>query len=126
MPADSTELDARAAANAYPALFRRPSSVKAAQVVVLDMNWERSMLVDGGGVALGIFYTNDLLADGVWSSGRGRRRYETVYLAFALYDLEVVILDGLSCKTPGAVAHCTDQTIIGFGPIWRYGQSLSP
>ncbi|HEY3951316.1 hypothetical protein [Phenylobacterium sp.] len=126
MPADAAALDGYVAREDWTPLIKRLASTTAPGDMLLDLDWERSKVVNGGNLLFDIAYVNSVWK--VASSLRGpvADQMRQTAVAFALYELAVVDLDGLRCKDPTAPAQKRALAVKNWPVIFRYGQSLPP
>jgi hypothetical protein len=94
--------------------------------VLLDLDWERSKIVAGGNFLFDIGYVNALWkVAGLLSPPVSDQMRQTA-VAFALYGLALIDLDGPRCKDPTAPNQKLQLAMTNWSVILRYGQALSP
>ncbi|HZZ68118.1 MAG TPA: hypothetical protein VFE18_08080 [Phenylobacterium sp.] len=126
MPSDAAVLNGYVTREDWTPLIKRLGPTTAPSEVLLDLNWERSKVVNGGNFLFDIVYVNTLwkTANSLPEPAADQLRQTAV--AFALYGLALVDLDGPRCKDPTAPARKVQQAMTNWAVIIRYGQSLPP
>ncbi len=131
MPANRAELDAALAQNPGT-ILKLLLSQKDPTQVYLDLNWERSRIYDGAGFAVSLAYMMDLWrvapalpADPSKAHGDTADGLRQTAVAFALYNVALVQLDGTRCADSSAPSHRIDQLIQYGAPIFAYGRAMS-
>jgi hypothetical protein len=126
MPSDAAILDDYVAREDWTPLIKRLASTTAPGDVLRDLDWERSKVVNGGNILFDITYVNTVwrTANSLPAPASDQMRQTAV--AFALYELAVIDLDGPRCKDPTAPEHKLALSIKNWPVIFRYGQSLPP
>ncbi len=126
LPSDAAILDGYAAREDWTPLFKRLASSAAPQDVLHDLNWERLKVVNGGNILFDIAYVNTLWKTAASAPAPASDEMRQTALAFALYQLALIDVDGPRCKDPSAPAHKFALAAKNWPVIFRYGQSLTP
>ncbi len=131
MPDNRAALDA-ALANDPNDLFKLLLTQKNPTQIYLDLNWERSRIYDGAGFAVSLAYMMDLWrvapalpADPKKVNGDTPDDVRQTAVAFALYNVAIVSLDGTRCGDSSAPSHRLDQLAQIARPIFIYGRGLT-
>jgi len=124
MPADAAALDGYVTREDWTPLVKRLSPSPTPGDVARDLNWERSKIVNGGNILFDIAYVNTL-----WTTAKSLPapvvdQIRQTAVAFALYQLALIDLDGPRCKDPTAPAQKLQLAMTNWAVIIRYGQSL--
>lgn len=126
MPSDAAVLDAYVSREDWASLIKRLGSTTSPNDVLRDLDWERSKVVNGGNILFDIAYVNTVwrTANSLPAPASDQMRQTAV--AFALYELALIDLDGPRCKDPSAPAQKLRLAMTNWAVIMRYGQSLPP
>ena len=133
MPSNVEVLDQALKANDYAAITGLHADIRSEDDLILFMNWEQARAFEGGGLYVSYIYMTDLwnLATGIAAdrpeaeSGAARLKQTAVFMA--LFNYELIVLDGTKCTDATAVSHRMDQLTTGQAPIWAYvGQIAEP
>ncbi len=131
MPDNRAALDT-ALAQDQGALLKMLASQKDPTQVYLDLNWERARIYDGAGFTVSLAYMLDLWrvapalpADSATVHGDTPDSLRQTAVAFALYNVALVEIDGTRCADPSAPSHRIDQLIQYGAPIFAYGRNVS-
>jgi hypothetical protein len=126
MPSDAAILDGYVSREDWTPLIKRLASTTTPSEVLRDLDWERSKVVNGGNFLFDIAYVNT-----VWRTANSLRapvsdQMRQTAVAFALYGLALIDLDGPRCKDPTAPNQKLQLAMTNWAGIMRYGQSLPP
>lgn len=131
MPENRGALDA-ALARADGSILTVLRAQSDAGQVYQDLNWERARIYDGAGLAVSLAYMEDLWrvaphlpTNSTRANGDTPDQIKQTAVAFALYNLALIRLDGARCADSTAPAHRLDQLAQTTGPIIAYGRTLS-
>jgi hypothetical protein len=126
MPSDAAVLDGYVSREDWTSLIKRLASPTSPNDVLRDLDWERSKVVNGGNLLFDIAYVNTVwrTANSLPAPASDQMRQTAV--AFALYELALIDLDGPRCKDPTAPAQKLKLAMTNWPVIFRYGQSLPP
>jgi hypothetical protein len=124
MPSDAVVLDGYVSREDWTPLIKRLALSTTPSDVLHDLDWERSKVVNGGNFLFDIAYVNTVwkVANAMPAPASDQMRQTAV--AFALYGLALIDLDGPRCKDPTAPAQKLKLAITNWAVIMRYGQSL--
>jgi hypothetical protein len=124
MPANRADLDLWLKTKDYKQLVASLQAARAGDEIVRDLNWEQARIHEGATVLIAFAYLNELWRLGsVLPAPQGDQTKQTA-VAFSLYALELITLDGPSCADPTAPGHHLDQLLIQHRPVWAYGKAL--
>jgi hypothetical protein len=126
MPSDAAVLDGYVSREDWAPLIEHLTSTTTADEVLRDLNWERSKVVNGGNFLFDITYVNALWRAANSQPAPTSDQLRQNALAFALYGLALIDLDGPRCKDPTAPAQKLALAETNWAVIIRYGQSLPP
>jgi hypothetical protein len=126
MPSDAAILDGYVSREDWTPLIKRLASTTAPGDVLRDLDWERSKVVNGGTFLFDISYVNTLWRTANAMPAPASDQLRQTAVAFALYGLALIDLDGPRCKDPTAPAQKLQLAITNWAAIMRYGQSLPP
>lgn len=131
MPDNRAALDA-ALADDPNGLFKLLMDQKDANQGYRDLNWERARIYDGAGFAVSLAYMMDLWrvasalpADPAKVNGDTPDSVRQTAVAFALYNVAIISLDGTRCSDSSAPGHRLDQLAQIARPIFLYGRGLT-
>jgi hypothetical protein len=126
MPSDASVLDGYVSRNDWTPLIKRLAATTTPSEVLLDLDWERSKVVNGGSFLFDIAYVNTLWRMANTSPAPMQDQLRQTAVAFALYGVALIGLDGPRCKDPTAPAQKLQLAKTNWAVILRYGQSLPP
>jgi hypothetical protein len=126
VPSDAAVLDGYVSREDWTPLIKRLGSTTTPADVLRDLDWERSKVVNGGNFLFDISYVNTLWRTANSQPAPASDQLRQTALAFALYGLALIELDGARCKDPTAPAQKLQLAITNWAVIVRYGQSLPP
>jgi hypothetical protein len=130
MPENRATLDAALAKNDQ-SIFNLLMQQKDVAQVSLDLNWERSRIFEGAGYGVSLAYMYDLWRLATFIDNRGQRAetspesIKQTAVAFALYNVALLIVDGVRCADPTAPNYNLTNLLQGAQPILAYGRVLS-
>ncbi|HEX3363486.1 hypothetical protein [Phenylobacterium sp.] len=126
MPSDVATLDGYVAREDWTSLIKRLALSTTPGDVLRDLDWERLKVVSGGNILFDIAYVNTLWKTAGSMPAPASDQMRQTAVAFALYQLALIDLDGPRCKDPTAPAHKFQLAMTNWPMIFRYGQSLPP
>lgn len=126
LPSDIAVLDGYASRGEWTLLVKRLASATSASDILADMDWERSKVINGGNILFDIAYVNSLWKTASLLSTPGADEMKQTAVAFALYQIAVIDLDGPRCKDPTAPDRKLRLALTNWGTIVHYGQALPP
>ena len=94
--------------------------------VARDLNWERLKVVNGGNFLFDIAYVNTVWKTAGSLPPPASDEMRKTAVAFALYGLALIDLDGPRCKDSTAPNQKLQLAMTNWAVIMRYGQSLPP
>jgi hypothetical protein len=124
MPSDVATLDGYVAREDWTSLIKRLALSTTPTDVLRDLDWERLKVVNGGNILFDIAYVNTLWKTAGSMPAPASDQMRQTAVAFALYQLALIDLDGPRCKDPTAPAHKLQLAMTNWSMIFRYGQSL--
>jgi hypothetical protein len=124
LPSDAVILDGYVAREDWTPLIRRLALSTTPSDVLRDMDWERLKVVNGGNLLVDIAYVNTLWKTAGSMPAPASDQMRQTAVAFALYELALIDLDGPRCKDPTAPAHKFQLAMTNWPVIFQYGQSL--
>ena len=125
LPPNVAQLETMLAQKHYLELGRILTQTKAANDIVLNMNWERTKMVAGATAFINFNYAYDLWRiAAVLPPEQANSMRETAVMVL-LYAYELIVMDGVKCADVSAPGHRQDQIFASFAYIWKHVATLS-